>query len=144
MFPPELQTAPFAGRLIKTAAGCWVYTGARNQNDYGAVSFKSYGTSVAHRLSYTRCVGPIPEGLQLDHLCRVRPCVRPSHLEPVTMLENISRGFVGWINNPNALKSHCKHGHPFDGENTAIEVYRGKTQRRCRTCDSSRQKAKAA
>ena len=85
----------------------------------------------AHRVSWELLVGPIPEGLELDHLCRNHGCVNPDHLEPVTHAVNVRRGRGGtsW-----AQKKHCPQGHPYDDANTYL--YRGR--RSCREC--SRQK----
>lgn len=71
--------------------GCWLWTDATSWNGYGRFYTGSRVMS-AHRLSYELAVGPIPDGLQIDHLCRVRACVNPAHLEPVTLAENIRRG----------------------------------------------------
>jgi hypothetical protein len=84
----------------------------------------------AHRWSYEALVGPIPPGLEIDHLCRVRNCVNPSHLEPVTKAVNILRGES--MSARHARQTHCKSGHPFDAENTRMTT---DGQRRCRTCD---------
>jgi hypothetical protein len=74
-------------------------------------------------------MGAVPEGLELDHLCRVRGCVNPKHLEPVTHRENLMRG-ESW-SAVNARKTHCPEGHPYDETNTYID---GKGRRRCREC----------
>lgn len=90
----------------------------------------------AHRLVYELLVGPIPDGLQLDHLCRNRGCVRPDHLEPVTRRTNILRG-----TGPSAIharKTQCPHGHPYDRTVTR----RGTTERRCSTCENARGRAR--
>ena len=82
----------------------------------------------AHRWSYERYVGLIPEGLHIDHLCRVRNCVRPTHLEPVTNRENLLRGET--VTAKHAAKTHCPEGHPYAGDNLIVDG----GSRRCRTC----------
>lgn len=78
-------------RYVEDESGCWLWVGECNDNGYGRFSVK--GRKVyAHRSSYEIHVGPIPEGLHIDHLCRVRNCVNPEHLEPVTRSENVRRG----------------------------------------------------
>ena len=107
--------------------GCWLWTAATQGNGYG--KFTVEGKQVyAHRHAFERWVGPIPTGLTIDHLCRVRNCVNPDHLEPVTHRENLLRGET--INAANAAKTHCVRGHEFTPGNTY--VYRD--GRYCRTC----------
>lgn len=106
---------------------CWEWTGSTREG-YGAVRFRGRNT-LAHRVSYEHLVGPIPEGLELDHLCRNRRCVNPDHLEPVTHRENLLRGPS--FSAKNARKSHCLRGHPFDEWNTWRDR---KGSRHCRAC----------
>jgi HNH endonuclease len=80
---------------ILVGDGCWEWTGARKDNGYGTVSHPGRRTANAHRVVYELLEGPIPEGLDLDHLCRNRGCVKPGHLEAVTRKENLNRG-VRW------------------------------------------------
>ena len=117
----------FWAKVHKTD-GCWLWTGSQTGNGYG--QFKVDGRIVlAHRLAYSLLVSAIPEGLQIDHLCRTRNCVNANHLEVVTHRENIMRGFSPTA--LNTVKTHCPYGHPYDAENT--RVCNGK--RKCRTCN---------
>lgn len=77
------------GRTV-TADGCWLWAGAPGKNGYGRISVENT-VRYAHRVSYETFVGPIPQGLTIDHLCRVRMCINPGHLEPVTLAENTRR-----------------------------------------------------
>ena len=107
-----------------SGGGCWVWTVAKYENGYGQFWDGSRNVR-AHRFSYELHRGPIPEGLQLDHLCRNPSCVNPSHLEAVTQRENILRG-VG-LGAQRARQTHCINGHEL--------VYiPGSGRRRCRTC----------
>lgn len=91
----------------------------------------------AHRVYYEARFGPIPAGLQLDHLCRNRGCVNPDHLEPVTCRENLMRGHT--VAAANAKKTHCNAGHALAGDN--LRVWKGK--RYCIVCQRERQKERA-
>lgn len=106
---------------------CWEWQAGRTPEGYGAFRFNGKNRLV-HRLAYEWLVGPISDGLHLDHLCRNTLCVNPRHLEPVTARTNILRGFGPSA--VNARKTHCHRGHPLDGEN----VYHWKDQRHCRIC----------
>jgi len=124
----------FWAKVNKTAT-CWGWTACLNSNGYGM--FKVAGRTVcAHRFAYELLVGPIPEGLVTDHLCRNRSCVNPGHLEPVTNAVNILRG-VG-VGATNALKTECFNGHPLSGEN--LYLYPG-GERACRICIYARNRA---
>lgn len=115
---------------------CWLWLGTKNSYGYGRLIINKHERG-AHRFAYERQVGPIPAGLEIDHLCRVRHCVNPTHLEPVTTTVNIRRGIRA-----NSLKTHCKYGHAFDEANT----YRCHGHRYCRACgrESARRKRKEA
>lgn len=115
---------------VNAEGPCWEWTAATmKQNGYGVFNRgRSDGTVLAHRFSYELLVGPIPDGLQLDHLCRNRICVNPDHLEPVTQRENLLRGTT--LPGQNARKDRCPQGHPYD----RVYMGRGKPVRVCGTC----------
>ena len=120
--------------------GCWTWVGRVNNQGYGSISTMGRAASpiLVHRFAYELLVGPIPEKMELDHLCRNRRCVNPAHLEVVTRSENCSRGDSGlaW-----ALiqrkKTHCPQGHPYDLFNTYYDKNGG---RQCRICRRERDK----
>lgn len=121
-----IRTSTFEERFwskVEKTETCWLWT-ASLCDGYGQFSVSAGLPRRAHRVAYELLVGPIPEGLTLDHLCRVRNCVRPDHLEPVTQAENTRRASLG--------KTHCRQGHPYDEANTYIRPSRG--ERECRIC----------
>lgn len=110
---------------------CWLWRGAINRGGYGRFYVGNAKASMAHRFAYETTVGPIPAGLQLDHLCRVRNCVRPDHLEPVTPRENVLRSDS--ISNRNREVTHCPQGHEYSMENLVPSAL-SRGARQCRTC----------
>lgn len=114
--------------------GCWVFTGALTKHGYGHVRVGRRGEGMisTHRAMYLHAVGPVPDGFQLDHLCRNRACCNPDHLEPVTPGENIRRGETA---KRMLEKTHCPAGHPYSGENLVLSK---KGHRVCRACRNRR------
>jgi hypothetical protein len=130
----------FLAKVEKTDS-CWHWK-AGTTKGYGRFwvgDRKTGRTAAAHRVSYQLFVGPIPDGMALDHLCRNRRCVNPQHLEPVTSTENVMRGMSAPAQN--AGKTHCLRGHEFTPENTYLQQPKG--WRQCRTCYSIRYSRKA-
>ena len=120
----------FQSKVRVDGNGCWLWTGSLNLGGYGLFKRPSpERVGVAHRYAYEVLVGPIPEGLNLDHLCRVRNCVNPRHVEPVTQRENIMRGES--IVARAAAATHCPSGHPYAGDNVYVNQ---QGYRYCRAC----------
>lgn len=113
---------------------CWIWTAATNPKGYGVFHPTNNVTALAHRWAYEQANGPIPAGLETDHLCRNRTCVRPSHLEAVTHTENVRRSTAGLHNR---TKTTCPNGHPYNEANT----YTTGGRRWCRTCRRDRTRA---
>ena len=110
-----------ATKFVVLDNGCWQWTAATNANGYGRfrVGGKGSPLRVAHRVMWELLVGPVPNDCQLDHLCRNRGCVNPSHLEPVSASENTRRSFSQDV---------CRNGHP------RTNVYEGRGRRECKEC----------
>ncbi len=112
-------------------SGCWLWMGHIDAGGYGWVAYHGRDQR-AHRASYEAFRGPIPTGLEIDHLCRVRCCVNPDHLEPVTRSENVKRGLVPILVRQRAAAIECcPAGHSYDEENTYVC---GRGWRQCRAC----------
>ena len=116
------QLAAFFSRIyVVPATGCWHWKGVFKNDGYGMTG---YAEGPAYRQAYAWFVGPIPPGFDIDHLCRIRACVNPAHLEAVTKSENVVRA--------RAARITCVNGHPWIPEN--IIVVNGGSARCCRTC----------
>lgn len=116
---------------LRTGDQCWEWQGAKDALGYG--QFKVKGRVVrAHRFAFQRKRGPIPAGLELDHLCRNPSCVRPDHLDPVVRAVNYHRSPL-----VAGSRTHCPQGHPYDLLNTYFTTVGG---RACRTCRRNKQR----
>lgn len=119
----------FWSKVVPTGF-CWEWTGrTQKRTGHGRFSPTHSTTIGAHRFAYELLVGPVPDGQQLDHLCRNPPCVNPDHLEPVTARENVLRGFG--ITADQSRRIRCPAGHEYTPENTRVSK-RG--FRNCRAC----------
>lgn len=121
----------FMDKIEKTSS-CWLWTAYKNPKGYGR-----FGTNYAHRFSYEHFVGPIPPGMQMDHLCSNTSCVNPAHLEAVTLLENVKRQMDAGrsVIGENTRKTHCPYGHEYTRTDK-----RGK--RVCQQCKNNYSKKK--
>lgn len=120
---------------VNMTDSCWPWTGAILSTGYGRFTIDGKGKQ-AHRVAYEMTCSPIPKGLDLDHLCRNRACVRPSHLEPVSRRENLLRGVSA------RGITRCPKGHPYDGANVYFVTNRhGNKVQRCRACSRASSKA---
>lgn len=135
--PPRDPLERVMERVVKQADGCWLWTGPRMAKGYGITKVGSRldGTyaQLVHRIVYERMVGPIPVGLQIDHLCTIKHCVNPEHLDPVTNAENARRR--------GERMTHCRRGHPRTPEHSR-RVKSGAIQ--CITCEREQAKARRA
>ena len=140
---PRYESAKdrFMAKVVVESSGCWRWTGHVTGDGYGMFSEGSRAVS-AHRYAYRTFLCPIPDRMELDHLCRVRDCVNPAHLEPVTHAVNVQRGQAGYpyrdVPSPsgakaNADKDHCPKGHPYAQKSSG--------RRCCVTCRRDWQRA---
>ena len=109
--------------------GCHRFTGAKIDG-YGQARVDGR-SQLVHRVAYELFVGPIPDGLQVDHLCRVRECANPAHLEAVTQAENMRRGRHGVLYE---IPAECKHGHPLNEANLSLGNKPNGSRWFCRIC----------
>ena len=135
IYPRMLPEERFWAKVNKTAS-CWLWLAARVSTGYGYFGISAERLVLAHRYAYELLVGPIPTGLEIDHLCRVRTCVNPLHLQAVTHIENVRRGRGGeWW----AAKTHCPQGHPYSGRNL-IQHHGSRFCRICHNLSSHKRK----
>jgi hypothetical protein len=141
MLRKKLQVSPCPDKRL---GPCWLWTGPIRKGSlargggYVYIHFKGKGEYL-HRLIYRTLVGRLVKGKQIDHLCKVRHCANPNHLEQVTQLENIKRG--SWYIGKNARKTHCPKGHSLRNARfrTRVNSVSGSyIQRECRVCDGAR------
>ncbi len=145
-YTPEQRQIAFWAKVNKNGpipehrpelANCWIWQGATTNNGYGRFQGNEGKLVLSHRFAF----GLVPEGLQTDHLCRIHACVRRSHLEAVTGLENARRGINAEVQRAKMKsRTHCPQGHPYDEANTTVNPNNG--NRQCRACGRVRQRVK--
>jgi hypothetical protein len=133
-----LRERLFSRLIIDQETGCLLWTGGTAKFGYGRVSVNGYPQHV-HQVMYEMFVGPVPDGLELDHLCRVPRCASPAHLEAVTHKVNMLRSQTPAA--ANATKTHCDRGHEYDLLNTYFAP--GTGHRQCRACNQDRERRRS-
>lgn len=130
MLHTDADRERFLAKIEKTPAGHWIWRASFGTRGYGQFYLNSYKRAIgAHRAAYELFVGPIPDGLQIDHVCRISACVNPACLEPVTNRMNTQRGEAG------GMVLICKNGHPYNEDNTGWKQDKKRGWRRyCRAC----------
>ena len=121
----------FLNKIIIIENGCWIWTASLNSYGYGKFRYNSMDQG-AHRFIYEYLNGLIPKKLEIDHLCRNRDCVNPTHLELVDHNTNLKRGNA--ISTICSTKTQCPNGHPYSGKNLLIIKAKYGIGRRCRIC----------
>lgn len=132
---PNTLESILSNAVKNEETGCLEWTLYRTAKGYGLTSYRGR-THFAYRIVYELSVGPIPDGLVLDHLCRNPACINVEHLEPVTPRTNLMRGNTRAAKN--TKKTHCKRGHPFSGENLGITHRGGRFCKTCKRADTNR------
>lgn len=118
-------------RIVISEHGCWIFQGCRLKSGYGRTSWNGR-LWLTHRVTYSILVGEIPDHLEIDHICKNKPCCNPEHLEPVTRSENLRRG-TQWYHvlERECSKTFCPRGHPYNATNTYFTT---EGHRQCRAC----------
>jgi len=122
---PRLPLYFWSHVMPEPNSGCWLWTGALARGGYGK-TYIAKRTTIAHRAAFEILIGPVPDGLELDHLCRTKCCINPLHLEPVTSTENNRRARIA---NASSM-GVCRKGHAIAGDNRYVT----KTSHRCLQC----------
>ena len=133
---PRTDEERFMAKVHKSG-DCWLWIGHLSGVGYGMFRYGGI-TELAHRAAYKLFIGPIPAGFVVDHLCRTRCCVKPAHLEAVTLMENVRRGDHSHLGRGNREKTHCPKGHPYDEANTYTS---SAGKRHCKMCSRSRDRS---
>lgn len=125
--------------VVDETSDCWVWVGSRGRDGYGRTRVRE-SSQLAHRVAFATWAEPLRKGLQLDHLCRVRSCINPKHLEQVTARENVRRGVA-----PPAVQAKrtvCVRGHPLNGPDARLYAGQAGKHRQCIVCRAIRDHAR--